>query len=64
MVVLYVGMILAGLVMLVLPGQVWRLTEQWKSQDAAEPSALYLASTRCGGTVVTIVGVAGLLLAR
>jgi hypothetical protein len=38
---------------------VWTITESWKSNDAAKPSDLYLWSTRFGGVMLTLVGLAG-----
>ena len=49
-------MIWAGIVFLALgaflffrPDLVWKLTEQWKSYRADEPSELYVLSTKVGG---------------
>ena len=47
-VLLGIVLILWGLVMLCAPNFVYELTESWKSNRSAEPSRLYLISTRFG----------------
>ena len=54
----------AGIVFLALgaflffrPDLVWKLTEQWKSYLADEPSDLYVKSTKFGGVVFALLGV-------
>ena len=37
---------------------VWKITEQWKSYDADEPSDLYLKSTKAGGALFMLLGIA------
>jgi hypothetical protein len=60
MIILMILLTLFGLVMLVLPSVIWEITESWKSNDATEPSTMYIWSTRFGGALCTIVGVAGI----
>jgi hypothetical protein len=62
MVILGILLILAGLTMLIRPAAVWALAESWKSNDATEPSDLYLFSTRFGGGMCTLAGLAALIL--
>ncbi|WP_341538289.1 DUF6199 family natural product biosynthesis protein [Paenibacillus pinisoli] len=50
-----------GLVMLIQPQWIWAISEEWKSNDATEPSDLYLLSTRLGGVVSTLVGLGGII---
>lgn len=60
-----IGFVLGGLVMasvgiflflrLVL---LWRITEQWKSYAADEPSRLYKISTKFGGVLLMVLGAA------
>ena len=57
-------MICAGIVFLALgaflffrPDLVWKLTEQWKSYRADEPSDLYVKSTKFGGVAFALLGV-------
>ena len=56
--------VLAGVVLVVLgvflfvrPDLVWKLTEQWKSYRADEPSDLYVKSTKFGGVAFALLGV-------
>lgn len=56
--------IVAGVFLLALgvflfrkPEMFWRLTEQWKSYRADEPSDLYRVSTKFGGICFMIAGV-------
>lgn len=46
-----------GLLMLLKPESVFSLTESWKQDASAEPSGLYLISTRFGGVILLGVGV-------
>ena len=62
-------MIWAGIVFLALgaflffrPDLVWKLTEQWKSYRADEPSELYVRSTKVGGVAFALCGVAAVVL--
>jgi hypothetical protein len=48
---------LFGLLMLVRPTVFWAITESWKSNDATEPSDMYILSTRFGGVMCTLIGV-------
>lgn len=54
--------LLLGLGMIISPQTVWKLKESWKSNDATEPSDLYLWSTRFGGAVFLLVGVSCLVI--
>lgn len=56
-----VFLILFGLLMLLKPPIIWSITESWKSNDATEPSDLYLWSTRFGGVMCTLAGLGGIL---
>lgn len=44
------------------PDLVWKLTEEWKSYYADEPSDLYLKSTKFGGALFTLFGIIMLIL--
>ena len=62
-------MIWAGIVFLALgaflffrPDLVWKLTEQWKSYRADEPSELYVLSTKVGGVAFALCGAAAVVL--
>lgn len=62
MILMAVLLILAGAVMMVWPGAVWAFSESWKSSGAAEPSDLYVVSTRIGGVITCLVGAVFLVL--
>ena len=44
------------------PELVWKLTEEWKSYSASEPSDLYVKSAKVGGILFTLLGVFMLIL--
>lgn len=54
--------IVLGIFLFMKPDLMWKLTEQWKSYSADEPSSLYLLSTKIGGIAFGIVGIAVLVL--
>lgn len=37
---------------------IWKITEQWKSYSADEPSDLYLISMKTGGVLFMLLGIA------
>jgi hypothetical protein len=57
--IISVLLILLGLMMLSKPSIIWTIIESWKSNDATEPSDLYVWSTRFGGIIVTLTGLGG-----
>ena len=59
-ILLSILLILGGLLMLFFPDLVYDLSESWKSNRSAEPSRLYLISTRFGGVMFLLVGIGGL----
>ncbi|TJY43077.1 hypothetical protein E5161_04050 [Cohnella pontilimi] len=61
MIFLAVVLVLVGVLMLIRPNMIWTITESWKSSDATEPSSLYVFSTRFGGVMVTLAGIAGIV---
>ncbi|RJX39210.1 hypothetical protein D3P09_13600 [Paenibacillus pinisoli] len=61
MFILSIVLLPMGLVMLIQPQWIWAISEEWKSNDATEPSDLYLLSTRLGGVVSTLVGLGGII---
>ncbi|MBP1996612.1 DUF6199 family natural product biosynthesis protein [Paenibacillus eucommiae] len=61
MAILAVVLTLFGLLLLIKPSVIWTITESWKSNDATEPSDLYIWSTRFGGIMCTLAGVAGII---
>jgi uncharacterized membrane protein len=62
MIILGVLLVLFGLLMLFKPTLIWLITESWKSDDATEPSDLYIWSTRFGGVMCTLAGIAAVLV--
>lgn len=50
-----------GLVMIIRPQWIWAIAEEWKSNDATEPSDFYLLSTRFGGIMCTLAGLGGII---
>ena len=61
-ILLSILLILGGLLMLFFPDLVYDLSESWKSNRSAEPSRLYLISTRFGGVMFILVGIGGLIV--
>jgi hypothetical protein len=61
MLVLYILLALFGLLMVFKPAVVWTITESWKSNDATEPSGLYVWSIRFGGVMCTAAGIAAII---
>lgn len=51
-----------GLFIFLRPDLLWRLTEQWKSYRADEPSELYVKTVRIGGAGFVILGIAMIVL--
>jgi hypothetical protein len=60
MFVIYFLLVLIGLLMLIRPGVVWSITESWKSDDAVEPSKVYVWTIRFGGVLCTAAGIGGI----
>lgn len=46
-----------GIFIFLKPDLVWKLTEEWKSYRADEPSEFYLKVTRIGGILFALFGV-------
>ena len=61
-ILLSILLILGGLLMLFFPDLVYDLSESWKSNRSAEPSRLYLISTRFGGVMFLLVGIGGMIV--
>ena len=61
-ILLSILLILGGLLMLFFPDLVYDLSELWKSNRSAEPSRLYLISTRFGGVMFILVGIGGIFM--
>lgn len=65
MVVMYILIsiifICIGIIMLINPEIIFRITESWKNDSYTEPSKIYIISTRFGGCMFLIIGLLGLL---
>ena len=46
-----------GIFIFLKPDLIWKITEQWKSYSADEPSELYIKSTKFGGALFTVFGI-------
>ncbi len=51
-----------GMFVFLKPDLVWKLTEEWKSYRADEPSELYLKVTKIGGILFMLLGVIMMML--
>lgn len=51
-----------GMFIFLKPDLVWKLTEEWKSYRAGEPSDLYLKTTKIGGILFSLFGVIMMIL--
>jgi hypothetical protein len=60
MIILAILLTLFGILMFVRPSAIWLMTESWKSNDEAEPSDMYIWSTRFGGIMCFLAGLAGI----
>ena len=52
------GMVAVGLGYFFHPVHMWEMFESWKSYSAADPSDLYLRSTKFGGVLLFLGGIA------
>ncbi|RKP57992.1 hypothetical protein D7Z26_00305 [Cohnella endophytica] len=62
MIVLACVLAIFGLFGSIRPDLIWVISESWKSNDATEPSDLYIISTRFGGIVCFLSGI-GVIIA-
>ncbi|NBH82595.1 hypothetical protein D7X88_06400 [bacterium C-53] len=46
-----------GIFIFLKPDLIWKITEEWKSYSADEPSDLYIKSTKFGGALFTVFGI-------
>lgn len=58
------GIIILGLGIFIFlkPRLVWKLTEEWKSYRADEPSEFYLKATKIGGALFALFGIIMIML--
>ncbi|QOR68082.1 hypothetical protein IM538_08225 [Cytobacillus suaedae] len=62
MMALGIFLLVLGLIMLIWPTGLWLLTESWKTNDGDGPSRLYKWSTRFGGILCTLIGIANIIV--
>lgn len=55
-------LVILGIVMLFRPQLFYELTESWKHSGSSEPSGMWILSTRFGGVMFLLAGLAGLFL--
>ena len=46
-----------GIFIFLKPDLIWKITEEWKSYSADEPSDWYIKSTKFGGALFTVFGI-------
>ena len=51
-----------GIFIFLNPHLVWKLTEEWKSYRADEPSEFYLKTTKIGGILFALFGIIMIML--
>ena len=56
------ALVIVGMIMLIKPRLFYELAESWKHSGSSEPTGLWIFSTRFGGVMCTLAGVAGLVL--
>ena len=56
-IVLGIVLAIVGIIMLVNPKLFYDITEGWKNNSSAEPSELFIFSTRFGGVMFLVVGI-------
>ncbi|MCI8304871.1 MAG: hypothetical protein HFF52_09675 [Lawsonibacter sp.] len=60
--VLGIFLTLGGLLMAIFPEFIYELTESWKSDAIGTPSKWYIRSTRFGGVLCILAGLAGIVI--
>ena len=51
-----------GMFIFLKPDLVWKLTEEWKSDRADEPSEFYLKTTKISGIIFALFGIIIIIL--
>ncbi len=62
MILLSIVLLGVGITLFFKPDIFWIMTESWKSDNAYGPSDLYKFSTKFGGVITFIVGLANLII--
>lgn len=60
--VLGVIFLILGFIMIFAPKVFYDITQGWKNSSDAEPSHIFIFSTRFGGIMFIIVGIAALII--
>lgn len=55
-------LLVVGLIMTISPETWFDLTQSWKSYSAADPSKLFIISTRVGGAFMLVAGIAAFIV--
>ncbi len=51
-------MVVVGLACFFQPAHIWEMMESWKSYSASDPSDWYIRSTKIGGVLLFLCGIA------
>jgi len=62
MILLSILLLIIGTIMFLKPDIIWMITESWKSDNAYGPSNLYKLSTKIGGVMMFLAGLASLIV--
>ena len=54
-------LLVLGALMILVPEGIYEMTQSWKHDTPSTPSKAYIISTRFGGGMVTIVGIAAIV---
>lgn len=61
-IILTIIIAIVGIFMILKPEIIYDITESWKNNRSGEPSDLYLLSTKIGGVLCLLLGVAGAII--
>lgn len=61
-IILTIIIAIVGIFMILKPEVIYDITESWKNNRSGEPSDLYLLSTKIGGVLCLLLGVAGAVI--
>lgn len=61
-IILTIIIAIVGIFMILKPEVIYDITESWKNNRSGEPSDLYLLSTKIGGILCLLLGIAGAVI--
>lgn len=61
-IILTIIIAIVGIFMILKPEVIYDITESWKNNRSGEPSDLYLLSTKIGGILCLLLGIAGAVM--